>query len=677
MTTTHTRSGRIGWWERWPWRLVQTNLREIDMVDIDATRYVASLQKVGATVAMINTSGIVAGYPTKLPFHTQSECLQGDGLATIIGACHEAGIKVIARTDFSKVRPELHDRHPEWARRRADGDIVVDAGDVHACPAGAYQQEYAPKIVEETITTLDVDGIYFNMAGFQTRDYRGVDHGICHCDACVRGFGEMFGLALPTAEDIDDPVFRRYVAFRDRTVRTSKRRIDELIRRVRPDLAIDRPSDGGGGFVRQESNTALDRTPPEWRYSASANTKWVVCSLPRTVSSNSSVDFIDYPVRHVAVSPDRQRLRLAQALANGGGLDYYVIGRLDQRADRSGLAAAQEVFAYHAAHENAYKDLRSCARIALLTGPWADAAEFRGWFQVLVENHFLFDTLTIGSLSVPLLARYEALILPGYEPLSDHIAAMLDGFVSGGGTLVASGLPGMRTDELDPRDEPALACLGIERIREVRDDMRGAYLEVDAHPDFPRLADTDLVFLDGTYVDAEYRPDVRRFLRLIPRGPFGPPERLVLPEATGEPGLATCRFGEGRAVYVPWFSGSIVYRHGHANTWSFLVDVLRTHAELRPIGGNLPPSVEVTLLERADGGARLLHLVNGSGDRGYSCEPPITMRDLEVVVPHAGEPSQVVGLVGGHSLDWHAVEGGLLVRVPELRLFEALSIQSG
>ncbi len=47
------------------------------------------------------------------------------------------------------------------------------------------------------------------------------------------------------------------------------------------------------------------------------------------VSSNTSVDFIDFPYRHVAVSPHQQALRLAQSLANGGTLDYYLIGRLD------------------------------------------------------------------------------------------------------------------------------------------------------------------------------------------------------------------------------------------------------------------------------------------------------------------------------------------------------------
>ena len=32
------------WWTNWPWRLIQTNLREIDMQDIDAKRYAQEMK---------------------------------------------------------------------------------------------------------------------------------------------------------------------------------------------------------------------------------------------------------------------------------------------------------------------------------------------------------------------------------------------------------------------------------------------------------------------------------------------------------------------------------------------------------------------------------------------------------------------------------------------------------
>ena len=72
------------WWDNMPWRMIQTNLREIDTLDIDADRFVADLKEFKANVVMINAAGIIASYPTRLPFHFQSPYLKGDSLKKIL-----------------------------------------------------------------------------------------------------------------------------------------------------------------------------------------------------------------------------------------------------------------------------------------------------------------------------------------------------------------------------------------------------------------------------------------------------------------------------------------------------------------------------------------------------------------------------------------------------------------
>lgn len=186
------------WWETYPWRQIQTNLREIDMIDIRAEQVVRDLQAFEATLLMINAAGIIASYPTDLPFHFQSPYLTGDSLAQIIDACHAAGIRVVARTDFSKVRRPIYEMHPEWAYISPAGDVVDYNGDIAVCINGDYQQQYATQIIEECLTKLDFDGIFFNMGGYQTRDYSGNYYGPCQCENCRRRFAEMFGAALPT-----------------------------------------------------------------------------------------------------------------------------------------------------------------------------------------------------------------------------------------------------------------------------------------------------------------------------------------------------------------------------------------------------------------------------------------------------------------------------------------------
>jgi hypothetical protein len=204
--------------------------------------------------------------------------------------------------------------------------------------------------------------------------------------------------------------------------------------------------------------------------------------------------------------------------------------------------------------------------------------------------------------------------------------------------------------------------------------MRGSYFEIDERDGFGRLEDTDLVFLDGIYVDAAFRTPSTRSLRLIPPSPFGPPERTYYTMVTGEPGLVVHPFGEGRALYVPWLSGTLVYRHGHPNTSAFVADVLEHHAGLEPLAGTVSPMVEMTLLERDDGALRLLHLVNGSGHFGNRYEAPVPMRDLEITIPFDGEPSAITCLVSGRRCEWSSRADRLTVQVPELGTFEAVKI---
>src|SRR5690606_1363144 len=273
------------------------------MSDIRAEQVVADLQRFKATLLMINAAGIIASYPTDLPFHFQSPYLTGASLAQIIDACHAAGIRLVARTDFSTVRRPIFEEHPDCAYRTAAGDVADYNGDIATCLNGAYQQDYALQIMEECLTKLPFDGIFFNMGGYQTRDYSGNYYGPCQCENCQRKFDQMFGLSLPKTEDMEDPVYRKYVQFKNATRRAHHEKVYNFISSRWPHVAIANHREFGKGFIRQESNTAIERPLPHWQYNASDNTKWATTNYPDMVSSNTTVDFIDFPYRHVAVSP--------------------------------------------------------------------------------------------------------------------------------------------------------------------------------------------------------------------------------------------------------------------------------------------------------------------------------------------------------------------------------------
>ena len=151
------------WWKDRAWRIVQTNLREIDMADMNAEQYVRELQEFNANTVIINTGGIAASYESNIPFHTRNRYLTGDSLKTVINACKEAGIRVISRVDFSKVRAPLYEQHPEWAYVSPKGEIIDYHGLIHMCFNSDYQQKIALDIIREIIRDINPDGLFLNM----------------------------------------------------------------------------------------------------------------------------------------------------------------------------------------------------------------------------------------------------------------------------------------------------------------------------------------------------------------------------------------------------------------------------------------------------------------------------------------------------------------------------------
>jgi hypothetical protein len=133
-------------------------------------------------------------------------------------------------------------------------------------------------------------------------------------------------------------------------------------------------------------------------------------------------------------------------------------------------------------------------------------------------------------------------------------------------------------------------------------------------------------------------------------------------------------YGQGKAIYIPWLPGQLYRRQGHTNTFDFASDLLEGVAGIAPVGGNLSPMVEVTLLGSKQDGAQLLHLVNGSGHFGTTFYAPVPMHDVKVSIPCLAAPSSVISLVTGEPAAFGFADGTLSVTVPRLKLFEALQI---
>ena len=124
-------------------------------------------------------------------------------------------------------------------------------------------------------------------------------------------------------------------------------------------------------------------------------------------------------------------------------------------------------------------------------------------------------------------------------------------------------------EAFEARERPALTCLGIERVDLVRPKMRSAYIKFDDKAGFGRFDDTDLVFIDGNYVYAEYGDTAERRMKLVPPHNYGPPERCYYTTVTDNPGFVVNPFGEDAPIHIPWEPGALYHRQGYTNTLDF------------------------------------------------------------------------------------------------------------
>jgi Hypothetical glycosyl hydrolase 6 len=631
------------WWMSEPVRFLQTNLSETDST-VDPQALVAAVADFGANTFLMNMGGIVAQYPTRVPFHYASAFLPAgrDLFGDVVREAHARRIRVVGRFDLSKTQKPVFDAHPEWFFKRANGEPAIYHGLYSTCINGRYYREHALTILEEALDRYEVDGLFFNMFGNPATDYSGVAMGPCQCEACQSRYRAKHGREVPRVADED---YRRFMTESSREVAAA---IAALIHRKRPNAAfltyIQDHTDG----IMSESNTAVGRALPMWPYSASDNVSRAIGSEPDKIAINLAMSFIDYPWRYAHVPQPEIQLRLYQNMAHGGPPAFVVSGPMAQQ-DRTGLLAAKPIFQWHAKHEDLYVGQQNAARVLLLTS--GETASYRGFFRLLAEQHIPFAVSDNLRWIDDRSQRYDVVIVPGRP------SAELERYVRAGGRVLVAGTtaPSM------------LASRGLERKK------TQGYWRLHDRSRLPSLKDTDLLFIDGEYL--ELAPIDRPILTLIPTAMFGPPEKVWGDKVeTKIPGLVFAEHEQGRAAYIPWDVGALYYRHsspGHAGLIADVLDALLPNG--RQIKTDAHPLVEMTLMDQASRGRTLIHLVNGTGHHDTAYFPPVELRNIRIELDR--DITRARAVVLGTPLPISSTGRYRSVLLPTLKAYEVIVVE--
>jgi Hypothetical glycosyl hydrolase 6/Beta-galactosidase trimerisation domain len=677
------------WWQR-PFRVFQTNLREID-AGLDERQVVATIAGLGANAWLLNVGGIVSFYPSKLPFQQPSPWLgsraSGDLVGDALTEAHRHEISVIARLDFSKVNADIAEANRDWCFAGADGQPQMYNGLFSTCPSGPYYQEKSFEIIREILDRYDVDGFFFNWFNFSQRDYSGNDRGICQCYNCKQRFTDQTGMRLPTAQDWSDPAYLAWTEFTRHTLRDLAGRIRAFISERRPEvpLMLRQSPD----VIMHEANNAIDRPQPLWVTAAGDMARHSRTDYPGKPVWVNTVTFIDLPYRFTAEQPGFIGLDLVQTFAQGANPSSYIIGTPDL-ADQRILDSTARLFTYHRDHAAFYDGLTSAAKVAVVASPrtaelYGGAEqdrkvrdEYRGVYRALVESHIPFDVLSDSLLAEAAadgrLGRYDALVLPNVAVLDEAQVDVLDRYVAAGGGLLATYDSGVFDETGQEVPEFRLQSLGAASIRFRRAGlgaMRSSYLALTQPADVPGANANTMLAVEDAFLYVQARPGATESMTYRSPAPYGPPEKCYGGVDTGYPGQLTYRYGQGRTAYLPWPAGAMYYRLGLADYRQLLATALdKVLRGGRQIRVSAPPQVEVCVGTQPGTGRTLIHLINYTGYQGRAFYDPIELRDIRVEIRLPTTVTRAVAAVAGHELEMSRDGGTTSVVVPRLGLFE-------
>lgn len=670
------------WWNKNNLRMIQTNLPAAEGA-LNPDSLLVDLIEYSANTLLINAGGIMAFYPTKLPFHYKNPYVKDDMLERVISLCHENGIRVIVRFDFSRIHESFFKEHPDWFYVSPKGERVDNYGMMVASVNGEYMQKHAFEIVQEVIDNYPIDGMFVNMFGYNTMDYyKGVYHGIDQNPNDKIRFKEYSGgMTLPTVEDENDPVFLKYQEFKKYSTNELLNRMRDLINSQRPNIALCTYNDDFIDIMRHEAQGELSHIP-YFAYIASENVNTVESTFDDKIASSSSIQQITFGSRYHAVPPVRIRNRLYQNIAHGSGLDISLMGDMRNYEDERGFEVIKEVYAYHKKNEKYYGDFQSTAKIAIIKqdywpgGPVME--EMRGIEQFLKEEHVQFDLILKKYLSdrFEKLKSYKIIVLGHLQNFTDEEIEILEKLTEEGVNIIATNQSMIDTPE-------ALKNLFGVTVKEKELDAFKYYLQLKDQDIIKRQEKLYQAFLKCNFMKCEFDAESQLFLPLLDKGREGPPEMIGGHVPTGWYGASILDKNNGKMVYIPWEIGRMYYQYGffaHSDIFLDVIDYINPEI-MQDFKTNAPPQVEITFnkfkynSDTTDSYNKyIINLINLSGFNGRSYFEPLEIDAINFEIKVDTKPKKIYGLKSGEAIKF---EGDSIIKftLDNLQDFEALVIE--
>ena len=630
-------------WYQKQLRMLQTVLREIDIINYDAKGVVDYMKKSNSNTLIVNAGGIIDFWHNDDGFsHWNPFMKDGQEILTdICSECHKSGFHVITRIDFRGAQKYRYDVHPDWFAANPDGTPHIRGNEAlyMPCYLSEYANGHAVRFLKNLMTKFPIDGIWENAVGFGM--------GACYCRNCRETYMAELGKEIPVDPDFMSPIFNEYRAWKAQKADEHIVRIRDTVKSFGDDKAYSAEVFGiyhssiysgidvfaakyfdyivGVSFLTGQSKIWDD-----FSYSATS-----VRFLKALDPQKTTVLLVgNNGTRWRLVKDPSQDIRtwMWEAVSVGSNFwNCHFNGQYPAATnDKRNAYIETDVYTYLKDNEDLIQGQIPVTDVGIFySSPSRDKAHLdkdesyanaiKGLEVALVDNHIPYGFVTDKDLSLEKLPSYGILCLPNTMCLSDSQIEIIKKFVENGGSLMASyktslfDEKGKKRPDFGLKDVFGLSYTGIEKDTsfDCYQMVRMASHKITEGMD----ADKTIYFINGgnTLLATTIDKDGEIVCSYVPIIPNQYPEQAwIRMTETQFPTVFTHKYGKGKVVYFPNQMDALLYTNGHTDYFALVTNTLKYLRKSNwTLETNAPDSIHAGLTKDLGGaGSYILSFVN-------------------------------------------------------------------